>query len=274
MLGSAHAGPSGLFTRLWDGPPHPICFIHHVRIYLLFLAAAVLLPLRAAIPTLWIAGDSTVKSNAPQRGWGQELGAFFDPAKLHIANRAIGGRSARTFFTEGRWQQILEAVQPGDFVIIQFGHNDVGPLGEKGKFRGSLKGIGEETEAVAKPDGSSEVVRTYGWYLREMARSARGKKATVILCSPVPHKKFAGDWQQQRSWVKACARAEGVAYIDLAGRITSAYATLDAATLEGFFADKDTHTSPAGARFNAEAVLAGLRALPGAPLAGFQSASR
>ena len=142
------------------------------------------------LPTLWIAGDSTLRSNAPMRGWGQDLGTFFDPAKINVVNRAIGGRSSRTFFTEGRWKQILDGIKPGDFVIIQFGHNDVGPLDERGKFRGSVKGIGEETEKVTKPDGSVEEVRSYGWYLREMARSAREKKAKVILCSPVPHKKF------------------------------------------------------------------------------------
>ena len=105
-----------------------------------------------------------------------------------------------------------------------------------------------------------------------MARSARAKKATVILCSPVPHKKYAGDWKKYRGWVKACAKAEGVAYIDLTHRIASAYAKLDVATLGGFFADQDTHTNAAGAVFNAKAVLAGIRALPGAPLADFHLA--
>jgi len=231
------------------------------------------------LPTLWIAGDSTLRSNAPLRGWGQDLGTFFDPAKINVVNRAIGGRSSRTFFTEGRWKEILDAIKPGDFVIIQFGHNDVGPLDDKGKFRGSVKGIGEETEKVTKPDGSIEEVHSYGWYLREMARSAREKKAKVILCSPVPHKKFDAqgrfvhDWQDFRGWVEACAKSEHAAYIDLAERIGRGYDKLDHAAIEALFADKGTHTSAQGSLFNAKAVISGLRSIPSAPLDRYLNAA-
>ncbi|GAA5123683.1 hypothetical protein GCM10023212_22380 [Luteolibacter yonseiensis] len=224
------------------------------------------------LPTLWIAGDSTVKSNAPMRGWGQDLGTFFDSTKINVVNKAIGGRSSRTFFTEGRWNEILDALKPGDFVIIQFGHNDVGPLDARGKFRGSVKGIGGETEKVVKPDGSEEEVRSYGWYLREMARSAREKKARVILCSPVPHKKFDGggkfvrDWAEFRGWVEACAKAEHAAYVDLAEIIATEYDKLPQATVESYFADKGTHTNAEGSLVNAKAVVSGLRGIPTSPL--------
>lgn len=227
------------------------------------------------LPTLWIAGDSTLRSNAPLRGWGQDLGTFFDPKKINVVNCAIGGRSARTFFSEGRWKEILDGIKPGDFVIIQFGHNDVGPFDARGKFRGSLKGIGDETENVTKPDGSIEEVHSYGWYLREMARTARDKKAKVVLCSPVPHKKFDAegkfvhDWQDYRGWVEACAKSEHAAYLDLADSIGNAYEQLDHFTVESYFADKGTHTNHAGSLFNAKAVVAGLRAIPTAPLDGF-----
>lgn len=227
---------------------------------------------KESLPTLWIAGDSTVRSNAPMRGWGQDLGTFFDASKINVVNRAIGGRSARTFFTEGRWQEILDAIKPGDFVIIQFGHNDVGPTDARSKFRGSLKGIGDETEKVAKSDGSTEEVHSFGWYLREMARSAREKEAKVILCSPVPHKKFDSkgafvhDWQEYREWVKASAQAEHAVYLDLAEIIGKDYDKLDQQSVEGFFADKGTHTNAEGSMFNAKAVVAGLRGIPTSPL--------
>ena len=226
----------------------------------------------ANLPSLWIAGDSTLKSNAPLRGWGQDLGTFFDPKKINVINRAIGGRSSRTFFTEGRWKEIQDALKPGDFVIIQFGHNDVGPLDDKGKFRGSIKGIGGETEKVTKPDGSIEEVHSYGWYLREMARSAREKKAKVILCSPIPHKKFdrdgkfVHDWAEMRGYVEATAKSEHAVYLDLAERIGKAYDKLDQPTIEGFFADKGTHTNATGSLFNATAVISGIRNIPTAPL--------
>jgi rhamnogalacturonan acetylesterase len=66
------------------------------------------------LPTLFIVGDSTLKSSAPLRGWGQEIGEFFDPAKIKVDNRAIGGRSSRTFQTEGRWDAVLADLKPGD----------------------------------------------------------------------------------------------------------------------------------------------------------------
>ena len=76
-------------------------------------------------PTLFIIGDSTVRnSTAGQMGWGDPLVAHFDPAKIEIINRAIGGRSSRTFLTEGRWDAVMAHLKPGDFVLIQFGHND------------------------------------------------------------------------------------------------------------------------------------------------------
>src|SRR3954453_2242717 len=83
-------------------------------------------PIDPKLPTLYIVGDSTVKSDAPLRSWGQELAQFFDLKKINVVNRAIGGRSSRTFQNEGRWDKVLADLKPGDFVLIQFGHNDVG----------------------------------------------------------------------------------------------------------------------------------------------------
>lgn len=230
-------------------------------------------PANPALPTLWIAGDSTVKCPAPMRGWGQEIGAWLDPAKLNVANRAIGGRSSRTYFTEGRWEEILASLKKGDFVLIQFGHNDVGPIDARSKFRGSLKGTGDETAEVVKADGKTEVVHSFGWYLRHFARTAREKGATVILCSPVPHRDFdrdghyREDWQEWRGWIQECARAEEAAFIDLAQLIGREYARLGPEGTKPLFADARTHSTPAGAKLNARIVAAALRQLPGDPMA-------
>ncbi|MBB5353074.1 lysophospholipase L1-like esterase [Haloferula luteola] len=224
------------------------------------------------LPTLWIAGDSTVKSNGAMCGWGQEIGAFFDSQKINVANHAIGGRSSRTFFTEGRWQVLLDQIQPGDFVLIQFGHNDVGPPDARSKFRGSVKGIGEETEAVEKPDGTTETVHTYGWYLREYARTAREHGATVILCSPVPHKAFdrqgdfVPDWVEWSPWVEQCAKKEKALFVDLSKLVGKKYQKWGAEKVEPLFADARTHTTPEGARLNAEILVDALKRLPGKPL--------
>lgn len=114
-----------------------------------------------------------------------------------------------------------------------------------------------------------ETVRSFGWYLKDYARSAKAKGATVVLCSPVPHKKFEGDWKDWRPWVKACAEAEGVLYLDLAGIIAGRYAEMKPAEVEAFFSDKGTHTNAAGSMFNARAVIDGLQELPGKPLVDY-----
>src|SRR5260221_6654899 len=81
------------------------------------------------LPKLFIVGDSTVRNGTKgQQGWGDPLIKLFDKTKVTVENHAIGGRSSRTFQTEGRWDKILAAAQPGDFVLIQMGHNDGGPL--------------------------------------------------------------------------------------------------------------------------------------------------
>ncbi len=78
--------------------------------------------------TIHVVGDSTVctyKDNAyPQTGWGQVIGYFFDGAHVKVNNAAIGGRSSRTFIEEGRLDGVIAAAQKGDYLFVQFGHND------------------------------------------------------------------------------------------------------------------------------------------------------
>src|SRR4029450_3870732 len=90
------------------------------------------------LPTLFIVGDSTVRNNTRgQQGWGDPLIKLFDSAKIKVENHAIGGRSSRTFQSEGRWDKILAAAKPGDFVLVQMGHNDGGSLDDPRRARGT-----------------------------------------------------------------------------------------------------------------------------------------
>ena len=220
------------------------------------------------LPTLYIVGDSTLKSDAPLRGWGQELGAFFDSNKINVVNRAIGGRSSRTFQNEGRWDKVLAELKPVDFVIIQFGHNDVGKYDDPAaKERPSLHGEGEETVEVTKKDGTKETVHTFGWYMRQYGNDARAKGATVIFCSMVPHK----DWENGKiirkesetfvKWTENAAKATGAAYINLNEIVALEFEKLGAEKVEPLFGDKRTHSTPAGAFLNAQMVIAGIKAL-------------
>ena len=231
----------------------------------------------ASLPTFHIVGDSTLKSGGANGlvGWGERIKPFFDATKINVINDAIGGRSARTYYTEGRWQKVADALKPGDFVIIQFGHNDQGRIGDPAnKGRADGKGIGDETVEDTKADGSKEFVHTFGWYMSNYVTDAKAKGATVILCSPIPHKQrweTGRDFEALAGWDKEVAQKNGALYFDLTLVITDAYKKEGAEKVATFFADKGTHTSDLGAQFNAAHVVAGLKSLPGDPLEKFFS---
>ncbi len=235
---------------------------------------------KAPRPTLFLIGDSTVKNGTRgQQGWGELLAAHFDTNKIRIANHAIGGRSSRTFLTEGRWDRVREELHAGDFVLIQFGHNDGGKPDDKERPRGSLRGTGEETREILHPvTQKPEVVRTYGWYLRKCVREARERGATPIVCSPVPRNL----WKEGRvaratndfgRWAAEVARAENVSFLDLNQIIADRYEGLGGEKVKELFYGDHTHTSPEGAKLSAVQVVSGLDRLPGAPLRPFRRLS-
>src|SRR5881628_2203429 len=99
--------------------------------------------------TIFVVGDSTANNHANGGlGWGDPFITYFDPSKCNVLNRARGGRSSRTFVTEGLWDKVLGEMKKGDFVLIQFGHNDAGAINDASRARGSLPGIGEETQEI------------------------------------------------------------------------------------------------------------------------------
>ncbi|HEV2692463.1 MAG TPA: rhamnogalacturonan acetylesterase [Verrucomicrobiae bacterium] len=231
-----------------------------------------------ALPTFHIVGDSTVRSGGAGVGlwgWGERITPFFDTNKINVINHAIGGRSARTFYNEGRWQKVVDTIKPGDVVIIQFGHNDQGRIGDPAmKGRADGKGIGDETVEDTKPDGTKELVHTFGWYMATFVKDARAKGATVILCSPIPHKQrweTGRDFTTIAGWDQQVAKNNGALYFDLTMVITDAYKKEGAEKVATYFADKGTHTTDTGAQFNAARVVAGLKSLTPDPLDKFFS---
>lgn len=139
-------------------------------------------------PTLFLIGDSTVNvGTTGQVGWGERIADYFDPARIAVVNAARGGRSSRTFHTEGVWDRVLSDVRRGDFVIVQFGHNDGSALFDTDRPRGSITGTGDETEeGTVELTGEWEVVHSFGWYLKKYVTDARAKGATAIVCPPIP----------------------------------------------------------------------------------------
>ena len=243
----------------------------------LFVVSMVALAFKDRKPVLYIIGDSTVKNGDGRtsnqlQGWGSFMTAFFDTTKISLQNHAIGGRSSRTFLTEGRWDKIMADLQPGDFVIMQFGHNDSGPLDDSARARGTIKGTGDDSTKIYNPIRKTEEwVHSYGWYLRKFVNDAKAKGATAIICSPIPR----NDWKEgkvQRSndgytkWAKETAESTNAYYIDLNNKLGDAYEKLGRDSTSKFFPQEHTHTNGAGAAFNAGVVVNGMKDLKKSPL--------
>jgi rhamnogalacturonan endolyase len=232
---------------------------------------------RSSRPTLWLVGDSTVRNGGGrgdngQWGWGDLLAPHFDPDRINVVNRAIGGRSSRTFLTEGRWDAILKEAKAGDTVLIQFGHNDPGAINDDSRARGSIPGIGEETQEIDnRLTKKHEVVHTFGWYMRRYIHDARANGLhpvvfTYVPRCPRPGERFTagGAPTSYRKWAMEVGETEGVPVIDLYGLIGEEYAKRTAEEIKAsYFCDADfTHTNRLGAAHNARAVVRGIAALP------------
>jgi lysophospholipase L1-like esterase len=220
-------------------------------------------PANEKLPTVFLIGDSTVRNGRGdgsdgQWGWGEPLAQWFDPAKVNLVNRAVGGLSSRIFYEGVYWRRVLDMMKPGDFVIMQFGHNDGGSLDGAQGARVSLPGVGDETQ-----DG----VHTFGWYLRQFVAETRSQGATPVICSLVPRKiwkdgRIARNSEDYGKWAAEVARSENVSFIDLNETIAREYDRLGSAKVDELFADEHTHTNRSGAELNASIVAAGVRAIP------------
>jgi lysophospholipase L1-like esterase len=238
---------------------------------------------------LFVAGDSTAatygNNDKNQQGWGAVLQAFFDPAKLVVVNAARGGRSSRTFVTEGHWDKMLAEVRAGDWVIIQFGHNDAGALNQEPpgstrplRARGTIPGIGDQSEEIDNViTGKHETVYSFGWYLRKMIADTRAKGATPLLMTLTR----TNNWTDgrihcpsdtYRLWDWQTAQNEKVAFVDLSRIIADRYQREGAESVTAQFINDTVHTNVTGAENNAADAVSGLRALRGLPFRTMLSA--
>jgi lysophospholipase L1-like esterase len=229
-------------------------------------------PLDAKLPSLWLIGDSTVRngsagdgSNLNQWGWGAPLTFYFDPQKVNVVNRALGGTSARSFYG-AQWKNMVDLIKPGDVLMMQFGTND-------GSYP---RGIGEETQEMANKAGQKETVHTYGWYLRQLINETKAKGATPIVCSLIPRKRWDDTGHIRRDndnyalWAGQVAKAEGVGFIDLNEQIARRLDALGKEMVDLLYVPNPTpekkagetvHPGWEGAVLNAEVVVSGLKAL-------------
>ncbi|SET53235.1 glycosyl hydrolase family 28 protein [Hymenobacter actinosclerus] len=177
-----------------------------MKYFSFLLLVAMLLAFRPAAderkPTIFLVGDSTMSDkplDKAERGWGMYFRQYFD-AGVRVQNHAMNGRSTRNFRHEGRWAKVLGQLQPGDWVFIQFGHNDSKQ---------------EDTARYAAPQTA------YRQNLTRYVQEARAKGANPVLLTPVGRRYFDEKGQRKDDHgeypgvVKQVAQAQKVPLIDL-----------------------------------------------------------
>lgn len=230
-------------------------------------------------PVVFITGDSTVKNTDKEEdgmwGWGSQAATIFDTDKITIQNSAQAGRSCRSYLREGRWDKVINDVQKGDFVLIQFGHNDAGNELAHGKARNDIMGTADSSHVYrVRTDKEvwNEVVYTFGWYLRKMIDDVREKGATPILVSLTPRNEW-GDgvknkWEKGKierrndsfgRWYRDVVNTTGVAFVDLHNITADALDEMGQKKAQEFYKKDHTHTSKMGAMLNAQSIAKGLR---------------
>ena len=241
-------------------------------------------------PVVFITGDSTVKNSDKDPdgmwGWGAVANTIFDETKIDIVNAAMAGRSCRSYLNEGRWERVYNSLKPGDFVLIQFGHNDISPI-DKPKYRGAIATAKDTCHVyrmqAAKEDlskqnvidqklkantqvGSYEVVYSFGWYLKKFIHDVREKGATPILVSLTPRNEWPNGKIERRNdtygkWYREVVEETGVEVVDL-HNITADFLDKKCGKKEKamkYFNHDHTHTSLLGAKTNAQSIAKGLR---------------
>ena len=236
-------------------------------------------------PVLFLIGNSTMRTGTKgngdngQWGWGAFAQQWFDEERITVENHALGGTSSRTFYNQ-LWQDVLVGIQPGDYVLIELGHNDNGPL-DTWTARNSIAGIDPDTcvhvtlhDCRAKDwNGREEDVYSYGQYMRMFINDVRAKGAFPMICSLTPRNswdtptRITRKLQSFTPWGKAVAEEMQVPWIDLEG--------VSAQRLEEFghwktdymfyYVDK-IHTSRWGAENNAYSAALAIQQCPDCPL--------
>ena len=212
--------------------------------------------------TIYMIGDSTMSIKAPraypETGWGMPFAGFFD-STVKVDNRAKNGRSTRTFISENLWQPVFDNLNEGDYVFIQFGHNDESK---------------EKTERYTTPDQYKE-------NLTRFVKETRSKKAIPVLLTPVSRRRFDEEGNALETHaaysplVKEVAKALNVLFIDLDTKSKDLYQRMGVENSSLLFLqlkpgehpnypggkDDNTHFNELGARLIAQIVLAEVKVI-------------
>ncbi|RAV98533.1 GntR family transcriptional regulator [Pseudochryseolinea flava] len=230
-----------------------------------YLIALLALLMTASVPsprpiTVYLIGDSTIANKLtsayPETGWGMPFKFFFD-STVTVDNRAKNGRSTRTFLSENLWQPVADALKEGDYVFIQFGHNDESK---------------EKVDRYTAPDA-------YKQNLVRFITETRARKATPILLTPVSRRKFVDGkvietHPAYSPLVIEVAKSQGVSLIDLDAKSRELYQSFGEESSKLLFLhlkpgehpnypdgkEDNTHFSELGARKIAQIILAEIKA--------------
>ncbi|KAM0546981.1 hypothetical protein ACHAPJ_010643 [Fusarium lateritium] len=184
-----------------------------------------------------------------------------DYTTLAVQNLAKNGRSTRSFINEGLWKDLLSKTASGDFVVIEMGHND--DMDPTTSNRGTLPGTGDETVTVTTSSGKTEVVHTFGWYLRKMIVDVEAKGATPIISGLVTRNYWNGNTLQSdwafADYAETVARAAGVEYIDHTKYSVALFQALGPTKSKTYYPNDNTHTNWDGAKLNAQAFVQAIK---------------
>ncbi|KAF5239895.1 hypothetical protein FAUST_4664 [Fusarium austroamericanum] len=211
--------------------------------------------------TVYFAGDSTMARSGANDGvtdgWGNYIGKYL---KVNAVNKAIGGRSARSYTNEGRFQEIVNLVKPGDVVVIEFGHNDGGSPNNNDNLRSACPGAGTE---VCTSDKTGEKVYTYVFYISQAAKALVAKGAQVVLSTQTPNNQWeTGTFEPGAprfvGYVSTAHRAlasSSVTWVDHFAAVTKMYQKLGNQKVNSLYPKDHTHTSPEAADLIAKAFV-------------------
>ncbi|KAI1866750.1 uncharacterized protein JN550_007603 [Neoarthrinium moseri] len=201
-------------------------------------------------------------------GWGQFLQYSFNKSNFAVENNAIAGRSARSFTREGRFQAVADKLKSGDWVVIEFGHNDGGSLTPTDNGRSDCFGEGTQTCSTTY-NGVAETVLTYPAYYEKAAAMFLGKGAKVIMSSATPNnicESGSCSWGPSRfdyyAWyaaVVAGGTAKGVYHVPHGYYAAQAMKNLGTTVVNANYPNDHTHTSAYMADIMAKSFVLGLK---------------
>ncbi|TDL15680.1 SGNH hydrolase [Rickenella mellea] len=214
----------------------------------------------SAATTLWLVGDSTMAKGGGgggTDGWGQYLSTYFNIA---IVNDAIAGTSARSYTTKGDFTKVFNQVKSGDWVIIEFGHNDGSSSPDDGTT--DCAGNGYNTTCTVVDNGQSVVIHTYNYYIQNAITTLAAKGVKTVVSSVTPDNIWPlgpGTGNRFVGYASLAASRTGADYVDHYDYVVQAFKALGETKVNTFFPNNQhLHTSPAGAAVVAQAFVKGL----------------